>query len=174
MVQKPINQTDEADFELLKLVERPNSKMNSPNLPKTLEDCEGYLTQLPLVPPNSDKKSSNIANMDNILTLTEAQDNFSRAAESMTDNEAAPGSGIPPRLFDEKTSPAMKQLLRMANKQCCHVRAPGVSRTCCPSWFGIVLQPRWKDISSQRRTPDAYESQSQVVAKERVHQFGQD
>jgi hypothetical protein len=93
MVQKPINQTDEADFELLKLVERPNSKMNSPNLPKTLEDCEGYLTQLPLVPPNSDKKSSNIANMDNILTLTEAQDNFTRAAESMTDNEAAPGSG---------------------------------------------------------------------------------
>jgi hypothetical protein len=92
MVQQPINQTDEADFELLKLVERPKSKMNSPNLPKTLEDCEGYLTERPLVPPTSDKKSSNIANMDNILTLTEAQDNFTRAAKSMTDNEAAPGS----------------------------------------------------------------------------------
>jgi regulator of protease activity HflC (stomatin/prohibitin superfamily) len=126
MVQQPITRTDEADFELLKLVERPHSNMNSPNLPQTLEDCQGYLTHLPLVPPNSDKKSSNIANMVNILTLTEAQDSFAKAAESMTDNEAAPGSGIPPRLFDEKTSPAMKQLLRMANKQCCHVRAPGV------------------------------------------------
>lgn len=121
------------NFDQLKLVEKPNSSMNSPNLPETLEDCEGYIRQLPLVPPNADKNAKNVANMVNILSLPEAQDIFAKAAENMVDNDIVPGSGVPPSLYDEKTSPAMKQLLCMANKQTSHSHAPGV--------FGHVVQP---------------------------------
>lgn len=117
--------SDVFNFDQLRLVEKPDSALNSPNLPQTLEDCEGYLTQLPLMPPNVDKSTKHIANMVNILTLHEAQDVFTKAAENM-DNDAVPGSGIPPSLYDEKSSPAMKQLLRMAHKQTSHMHAPGI------------------------------------------------
>jgi len=121
------------NFDQLKLVEKPNSTLNSPNLPETLEDCEGYIRQLPLVPPNADKNTKNIVNMVNILTLPEAHDAFAKAAENMVDSVVVPGSGIPPSLYDEKSSPAMKQLLRMANQQTSHSHASGV--------FGHVVQP---------------------------------
>jgi hypothetical protein len=121
------------NFDHLKLVDKPDSKLNSPDLPQTLEDCEGYLKCLPLVAPNADKNPVTVANMVNLLTLLEAQESFDKAKANLEENDAPSGSGLPSVVYNEKTSVAMKQLLRMANENTSHMHAPGI--------MGHVVQP---------------------------------
>jgi len=53
---------DSVSFEHLKLVENPDSPLNAKEVPLTLEDCVGYMKELPLRPPNADsRKPSTIA-----------------------------------------------------------------------------------------------------------------
>jgi hypothetical protein len=53
---------DSMSFESLKLVENPDSPLNSKSLPLTLEDCVGYMKKLPLRAPNADlRKPSTMA-----------------------------------------------------------------------------------------------------------------
>lgn len=125
---------DTFNFDKLKLVEKPDSQLNSPGLPQTLEDCEGFLTKLPLVAPNVDKNPKTIADMVNVMTQPDAQEIFVKAQANVDEGTDVPvGSGLPSRVYNVSSSPEMKEQLRLAKKHTCHIPAPGV--------FGHVVQP---------------------------------
>ena len=67
-IDKPLG-----DFDMLTLVEKPDSTMNRDTLAQTLDDCVGFLRAFPLLQPNTDKNNpSTIVDMVNVLTLPDA------------------------------------------------------------------------------------------------------
>lgn len=122
---------DSINFDDLLLVEKPDSPLNTTFLLQTLEDCEGYLQNLPLQSPNADSKIPfTITNMVNILTRSEADANFEK--ERTHDGVVRRKEGEPDAVFDY-SGPLMKAELAKAKSREKHTKAPGV--------LGHVVKP---------------------------------
>jgi len=123
---------DSMSFESLKLVENPDSPLNSKSLPLTLEDCVGYMKKLPLRAPNADsRKPSTIADMINILSETSAAVNFERQRKK-SNNDDNRREGEPDKVFDY-SGELMKAQLSFTKHRISHSKAPGV--------LGHVVKP---------------------------------
>lgn len=123
---------DSMSFESLKLVENPDSPLNSKSLPLTLEDCVGYMKKLPLRAPNADsRKPSTIADMINILSETSAAVNFERQRKK-SNNDDNRREGEPDKVFDY-SGELMKAQLSLTKHRISHSKAPGV--------LGHVVKP---------------------------------
>lgn len=71
---------DPFSFTRLRLIETPDSPLNSHSLPMTLEGCDGHLEGLPLKRPNVDHRNPRtIADMINVLTDPAAAEQLERA-----------------------------------------------------------------------------------------------
>ena len=119
------------DFELLKLIEKPSPNDSTPLL--SLHDCEGYLKQLPLKPPNADLNSpKTIADMVNVLTEQGAEDEFQKELVQIIEGDEDRAEGAPPSIYSSDIE-LMKNLLQRAKKRSSHKKAPSV--------FGHVVKP---------------------------------
>lgn len=140
-------------FASLRLIQYPWSPDGSPAEeaaplkppPETLEDCPGYLKELPLKPPNADaRRPHTLVDMVNILasnphmqalfdqeilraqriqqkrnTKPKADDTHTTAAAS-TVVAATPL----PAVYDYEASDIMKEALKVLPRSCCHVSSP--------------------------------------------------
>mmetsp|Transcript_2689 Transcript_2689/g.4932 ORF Transcript_2689/g.4932 Transcript_2689/m.4932 type:complete len:819 (-) Transcript_2689:411-2867(-) len=122
------------NFDNLKLVEKPDSPLNSSFLNQTLKDCKGYLKKLPLQSPNAHSKISyTIANMVNILTHSGADASFQKEKEDNANaNSQDRKEGEPDAVFDYNGA-LMKKELAKAKSRTSHTNAPGV--------LGHVVKP---------------------------------
>jgi len=118
------------NFDMLTLIEKPNSPMNSDSVPLSLQDCVGYLPKLPLKAPNADLKiPQSIVNIVNILTEPSAAAIF---LEQQLTEEEGRAEGAPSSVF-AASSDLMKQELKSAEKRTSCRKAPGI--------FGHVVDP---------------------------------
>uniref|UniRef100_A0A7S4IHY0 Band 7 domain-containing protein n=1 Tax=Odontella aurita TaxID=265563 RepID=A0A7S4IHY0_9STRA len=127
------------DFDKLKLVDKPENSMNSLDLPQSLKECEGYLTKLPLKPPNVDQKNpTTVVDMVNIMTNPCAAALFDKRGDTLEKehtfaNDASRSEGVPSGLYDYSTSELMKDQLSLARRKTSHIAAPLM--------FGHVVLP---------------------------------
>jgi len=120
------------NFDMLKLVEKPHSSMNSNFMPLSLRDCVGYLPKLPLKPPNADLKiPESIVNIVNVLTEPAAAADFLKQQLAGRE-EGRRAEGVPASIF-APSSDLMKEHLKSTKKRTSHHKAPGV--------FGHVVDP---------------------------------
>lgn len=135
------------DFSELKFIEKPNGSGESVDtmLPQTLEDCVGYLQQLPLFHPNTDaKKPITIVNMVNILSIPESESILEAAAS---------GASQVSDIYSNYHSEPMASLLKSAKGMTKHQKAPfNLGHTVRPgcismySRYGVVYavpEGRW-------------------------------
>mmetsp|Transcript_10612 Transcript_10612/g.15536 ORF Transcript_10612/g.15536 Transcript_10612/m.15536 type:complete len:894 (-) Transcript_10612:464-3145(-) len=136
----PVPKSEDAfEFNQLKLVEKPDSPLNSNCLPDTLEDCEGFLKNLPLKQPNVDQRNpQTIADMINILTDPDATEVFERAIEDQRNQQHKSDECPPPQnnecnIFDYHSSDVMIEQLTTSKEYASHIKL------CCN--FGWAVRP---------------------------------
>jgi len=98
-------------YEECRLIDKPDSPRNTGFILSTLEECEGYLTSLPMLKPNVDRsKPETIANMVNILTLTKASPLLKEEELKFSREVMEKGEPLPMYKIDQKNEVVMKLL----------------------------------------------------------------